>query len=99
GFGWCHPLCHGDLGALELILEAERALDAPGLDGERDRGLVQLLASLDQHGFLSGLPGHVEAPGLMDGLAGLGFGLLRQAFPDRVPSVLLLDPPVASGLN
>ncbi len=29
----------------------------------------------------------------MTGLAGIGYGLLRAAWPDRVPSVLLLDTP------
>jgi hypothetical protein len=30
---------------------------------------------------------------VMLGLAGIGYGLLRLAEPDRVPSVLLLEPP------
>jgi lantibiotic modifying enzyme len=32
-------------------------------------------------------------PGLMVGLAGIGYGLLRLADPQRVPSVLVLAPP------
>jgi Lanthionine synthetase C-like protein len=35
----------------------------------------------------------VESPGLMTGLAGIGYGLLRLAEPTRVPSVLVLTPP------
>ena len=31
----------------------------------------------------------------MAGLAGIGYGLLRLAAPERVPSVLLLEPPVS----
>jgi lantibiotic modifying enzyme len=30
----------------------------------------------------------------MTGVAGIGYGLLRFAFPDRVPSVLTLAPPM-----
>jgi lantibiotic modifying enzyme len=36
----------------------------------------------------------VETPGLMTGVAGIGYGLLRLAAPLRVPSVLALAPPV-----
>ena len=36
----------------------------------------------------------VESPGLMTGLAGIGYGLLRLAEPTRMPSVLVLEPPM-----
>jgi hypothetical protein len=36
--------------------------------------------------------GEVPTPGLLDGLAGVGYGLLRLGFPDVVPSVLVLAP-------
>jgi class II lanthipeptide synthase len=42
-------------------------------------------------GWRSALPG--PAPGLLTGLAGIGFGLLRLASPATVPSVLLFEPP------
>jgi lantibiotic modifying enzyme len=35
----------------------------------------------------------VESPGLMTGLAGIGYGLLRLAKPARVPSILTLEGP------
>ena len=38
-------------------------------------------------------PSGVETPGLMTGLAGIGYGLLRLAEPRRTPSVLALEPP------
>ena len=37
----------------------------------------------------------IEPPGLMVGLAGVGYTLLRQADPAALPSVLLLAPPAA----
>jgi len=52
-----------------------------------------MLESIDKHGWLSGIPLEVESPGLMTGLAGIGYGLLRLAEPSRVPPVLLLAPP------
>ena len=39
-----------------------------------------------------GTPGSVRTPGLLVGLAGIGFGLLRLARPEEVPSPLFLDP-------
>jgi lantibiotic modifying enzyme len=36
----------------------------------------------------------IDSPGLMNGLAGIGYALLRLAEPERVPSVLTLAPPV-----
>ena len=40
------------------------------------------------------MPLGVETPGLMTGLAGIGYGLLRLAAPERVPNVLGLAAPV-----
>jgi lantibiotic modifying enzyme len=37
---------------------------------------------------------NLEAPGLMTGITGIGYQLLRLAEPARVPSVLTLAPPV-----
>lgn len=34
---------------------------------------------------------NVESPGLLTGLAGIGYGLLRLAAPSAVPSVLLME--------
>jgi lantibiotic modifying enzyme len=39
----------------------------------------------------SGAP-RTEDLGLMVGLAGIGYGLLRAAYPERVPAVLLETP-------
>jgi hypothetical protein len=50
----------------------------------------QLVAALDQAGPRCGAAGGVSVPGLLDGLAGIGHGLLRIGFADRVPSALLL---------
>ena len=44
-------------------------------------------------GWICANPVGVESPGLMTGLAGIGHELLRLAEPDRVPSVLVLEPP------
>jgi lantibiotic modifying enzyme len=96
GFGSNDSLCHGDLGNLELLLRA-RELDYVG-DWEEvlDAHAARLVARLSEGRWHCGIPGGVETPGLMTGLAGIGYGLLRVAEPERVPSLLALEPPRVS---
>jgi len=84
-------LCHGELGAVEaLIVLAEQGSGRAAGALLRRTGIV--LGALEQHGPRCGTPGGVPSPGLLTGLAGIGYGLLRLGFADRVPSVLLLRP-------
>jgi len=93
GFGRNHSLCHGDLGNLELLLRASQTLkDAEGHSQVRRMASI-ILESINNQGWLCGIPLGVESPGLMSGLAGIGFGLLRTAKPYDVPSPLVLDAP------
>ncbi|MDB5080411.1 MAG: Lantibiotic modifying enzyme [Chloroflexi bacterium] len=94
-FGYNHSLCHGDLGNLEPFLLAGRLFGDTGYTVAVQSITSLVLDSLEKEGPKSGIPMQVESPGLMSGLAGIGYGLLRLAAPDRVPSVLLLDPPLA----
>jgi len=96
GFGTNHCLCHGDLGNLDVLAQA-----APLIRDERlDAGIAPLtraiLAAIRDEGWRPGTVAGVESPGLMNGLAGIGLGLLRMAAPDCVPSVLGMDPPPAA---
>jgi type 2 lantibiotic biosynthesis protein LanM len=93
GFGGNHSLCHGDLGNLELIQSAGRASRNQQLLKEASRLTAHILASIQENGWACGVPLGVETPGLLPGIAGIGYGLLRQAEPDHVPSVLVLEPP------
>ncbi|MBD2593607.1 type 2 lantipeptide synthetase LanM [Nostoc spongiaeforme FACHB-130] len=93
GFGHNHSLCHGDLGNLELLLQASLTLDEPQWKTQVDRFAAAILEGINQHSWLCGVPLGVETPGLMTGLAGIGYELLRLATPEIVPSVLGLEPP------
>jgi type 2 lantibiotic biosynthesis protein LanM len=93
GFGSNHSLCHGDLGSLELLLQASRCLPREEWGGRLAERTAQTVASIEEKGWLCGVPLDVETPGLMEGLAGIGFGLLRLAEPARVPAVLILQGP------
>ena len=93
GFGPNHSLTHGDFGNLEVLLMAVQTLKDPQYHQQLDRITAILLDSIDAHGWVTGIPLDVETPGLMIGLAGIGYALLRLAEPEKVPSVLLLAPP------
>ncbi len=93
GFGLDHSLCHGDLGVIELLLRAKDLLDDSYWNARIQRAAASILGDIREHGWRCGTPQAIESPGLMTGLAGIGYGLLRLAEPMRVPSLLLFRPP------
>ncbi|MBA2634679.1 MAG: hypothetical protein H0U86_17070 [Chloroflexi bacterium] len=42
---------------------------------------------------------YINSPSLMVGLSGIGYGLMRRACPDQVPSILILAPPFRAGFE
>ena len=98
GFGLNHCLCHGDMGNLEFVLSATRLLSLHQYDEQVQRLTSMLLDSIERHGWVTGVPLGVETPGLMIGIAGIGYALLRLACAERIPSILLLAPPSTATL-
>ncbi len=94
GFGLNHCLCHGDMGNLEFVLGTTRLL--PQYEEQVQHLTSMLLDSIERQGCMTGVPLGVETPGLMLGIAGTGYGLLRLASAERIPSVLLLAPPCSN---
>lgn len=85
-------LCHGDLGLAETLHAAARRLRRPELDRLAGQ-TARLTATRVLDGELRcGTPDGLTTPGLMLGIAGIGYGLLRTAAPTLVPNVLLLSP-------
>ncbi|MFJ8163703.1 type 2 lanthipeptide synthetase LanM family protein [Streptomyces sp. NPDC096136] len=80
-------LCHGEAGLCELLGHGA----VPEARPHWIRRAGALLASVEETGARSGAPDGVAHPGLLTGLAGIGHGLLRAGFPERVPSLLLLQ--------
>jgi type 2 lantibiotic biosynthesis protein LanM len=93
GFGGSHCLCHGDMGNLDLLLEASHTLNDGEWRAQAERLNATILDGIDRDGWRCGGPGGVEMPGLMLGLAGIGYQMLRLGEPDWVPSVLALALP------
>jgi type 2 lantibiotic biosynthesis protein LanM len=91
GFRTGHSLCHGSFGNLELLHVAARRRASPALQTQVSQLCAALLDDAGANGWRCGNPAVVETPGLMTGLAGIGYQLLRLAEPERVPSVLLFE--------
>ncbi|MER5933053.1 type 2 lanthipeptide synthetase LanM [Streptomyces sp. NPDC002054] len=83
-------LQHGTLGALEL-LSVRTAQGHHPARGALTRHTGELLGRLAEYGHRCGTPDQVPSPGLLAGLSGIGYALLRLGFPEAVPSVLLLE--------
>jgi type 2 lantibiotic biosynthesis protein LanM len=86
-------LCHGRAGNSELFLRFGRLRDEPAFQLEANVQVQTQWRHFDdaENGITQNSAGFF--PGLMIGMSGFGMHFLRLADPDRVPSVLLLDPP------
>jgi type 2 lantibiotic biosynthesis protein LanM len=87
GMGWNHTLCHGDLGNWELLAAA---LDAGlGPDGLTRAGLAdRVVGSVAEHGPVVGLARDALVPGLLPGVGGIAYQLLRMHPDAGLPSML-----------
>jgi lantibiotic modifying enzyme len=93
GLGYHHSLGTGDLGSLEFILQVKARSGAKDYKQLLEQKTAVTWQSIKSSGPLCGVPFGLETPGLINGLAGIGYGLLRLAHPNIVPSILLLEPP------
>lgn len=84
-------LCHGELGIAEPLVVLAQYGHERAARG-RTQYAARALGALDQYGPQCGTPNGVPCPGLLNGLAGIGYGLLRLGFAEQVPSILLLEP-------
>lgn len=89
-----HSLCHGVLGNLELLLQMGLKYGRDDLLDEVQTVTSQVIAAKEKTGWKTGLMFNLETPGFMVGLSGIGFQLLRIAYPNRVPSVLSMQGPL-----
>lgn len=86
-----NSLCHGDLGLVETLMTAAAA-GHEGAGETLTAAMARLAVALQDGGPRCGTPGAISTPGLLRGTAGIGYGLLRLALPNQVPSILLLKP-------
>jgi type 2 lantibiotic biosynthesis protein LanM len=84
-------LCCGNLGRVEFLFTAGRKLSRPDLVEEAMKQAAQVVALAQQRGHFSYGSILDFHPGFFQGAAGIGYQLLRLAYPDQLPSVLLWE--------
>ncbi|WP_141434323.1 type 2 lanthipeptide synthetase LanM family protein [Bacillus sp. 03113] len=97
GFGVSHCLCHGDLGNLDAMLLAGEVLEQEAWKKTALACGTRVLKEAEKSGWICGIPHGLATPGLMTGMAGIGYGLLRLANSKAVPSILTLGGPIPEG--
>jgi type 2 lantibiotic biosynthesis protein LanM len=86
-----HCLCHGTLGNVEpFVVAAQIPEFAPGARELIEMARDNIVHEIAEVGWRSAQASQSLGHGLMTGLAGIGYGLLRLAAPDRIPSILTL---------
>lgn len=89
GLGWNHTACHGDLGAWEVLDRAIALGEGP--DGlTRHTLMASILTALEDHGPVCGIVREAFVPGLLAGVGGVAYQLLRWHPESDLPSILTL---------
>jgi type 2 lantibiotic biosynthesis protein LanM len=93
---WATPgpdhYCCGTLGRIETLFAVARAEGDARLAAAAEARLDAVIAAAEQRGAYRWIQGpDAENLGLFQGLAGLGYQILRLDYPERVPSVLAWD--------
>ena len=85
-------LCHGNMGDIDFLLLCKKYVPEIQIDTLIEDKLKNIFSYKKYYGDfrVKSLP-ELKAVGLFTGLCGIGYELLRVAFPDEVPSVLTLD--------
>ncbi len=87
-------LCCGNFGRIEFLLVIAQRLQRPDLLERAQKHACVLVRRACQQGdfhLLANLPRQANNPGLYQGRAGIGYELLRLAFPERLPCLLLWE--------
>lgn len=88
GLGLNHCSCHGDVGAWELLDHAIASGEAP--KELNDLNLLDvILTSLEQDGPSCGVGRDAFTPGLLPGVGGIAYQLLRAHPENDLPSILI----------
>lgn len=93
GLGRVDHTCCGSFGRVDVLLEASRVLENPSLAATAAARAAHTLMRIDRRGFELGTGdrnGRHLGAGMWQGLAGIGYVLLRASDPVRWPSALRL---------
>lgn len=84
-------LCCGNLGRVEFLFATGRKLSRPELVEIAMQQATQVVAGAKQRGHFNYGLSLTFHPGFFQGASGIGYELLRLAYPDQLPSVLLWE--------
>ncbi|MGC5053945.1 type 2 lanthipeptide synthetase LanM family protein [Micromonospora sp. DT48] len=85
-------LCHGEAGIVDALTALAPGPVGPDATAILRRRATLILNALQWQERYCGTPDGVLTPGLLTGLAGIGYSLLRIGLSARIPSALLLEP-------
>lgn len=84
-------LCHGNIGNIEILLDAAKILENTELENFAKNILEKCVAEGSENGWNIGLTGKESNVGFMLGLSGIGYSLLRFRYPGIFPSILSIE--------
>jgi type 2 lantibiotic biosynthesis protein LanM len=86
-------VCCGNFGRIELLQVAAEKLSRPDLKEIAEQRTTWAVNWAEKSGGykLPNLPNSVFSPSFFQGTSGIGYELLRLAYPEQLPSVLLWD--------
>ena len=84
-------LCCGNFGSVEFLLTTAQKLSQPQLLDLAMKRAAQIVTLAQHRGDFSYGQSIVYKPGFFQGASGIGYQLLRLAYPDQLPSVLLWE--------
>ncbi|MGJ5630511.1 type 2 lanthipeptide synthetase LanM family protein [Nostoc sp. CALU 1950] len=87
-------LCCGNFGRMEVLLVGAQKLGRESLRTLAQQQAASVVARAEQMGayqLFPNLPNHVFSPSFFQGNSGIGYELLRLAYPNVLPSVLLWE--------
>lgn len=87
-------LCCGNFGRIEVLLVGAQKLGQESLRSiaqQQATGVITRLEKMGAYQLFPNLPNQVFSPSFFQGTSGIGYELLRLAYPDLLPSVLLWE--------
>ncbi|WP_052595882.1 type 2 lanthipeptide synthetase LanM [Luteipulveratus mongoliensis] len=84
-------LCHGELGAIDLLITLSEGDDGRATAALERRSDAILRRLENDETTVFGTPTGVDSQSLLSGQAGVGYGLLRLAFQGHCPSLMSLE--------
>lgn len=84
-------LCHGNMGNVEILIEAARIMNDKELNEFSQHVLENIIQDTNDKGWNVGQPGNAPNVGFMLGISGIGYSLLKNSNVSLFPSILSVE--------